>query len=283
MKRLAALFSVLVVVIAAALGLHALHVLKAPQPQATNFNPRPLNDAEQTVFLKLVCSQAGGPLEGYAHQCASLIGYPSSDYGGAGLGIGITLQSVVYGHLTNDTEDEAYVTYEGSFEPHATNYGGGILFTGGPGKWALQGWYPGGQADQCVVLTPTGKARFVCLSNWEGQGESVSALALLNLPPPQGERPFLLNADDLRETMTPNANCQFLKAGQNVLLNIASLTPAAGGARAKIAYVKADDAQKACLANQFANAPVSTTTLTLLWQNGHMHITPTMNFVANHD
>ena len=283
MKRLATLFSVLVVVIVAGFLLWPrLHPQQAPQ-QATNFNPRPLNDTEQASFLKLVCSHAGGPLESYAHQCESLLGYPSQDYGGAGLGIGITLQSVVYGHLTSDSTEDAYVTYEGSFEPHATNYGGGILFTGGPGKWALQGWYPGGQADQCVVLTPTGKARFVCLSSWEGQGESVSALALLSLPPPQGERPFLLNADDLRETMTPNANCQFLKAGQNVLLNIEGLTAAPGGARAKIAYVKADDAQKACLANQFANAPVSTTSLTLLWQDGHMHITPALKFAANHD
>ena len=284
MKRLAALFSLLVII-----GAGLFLVWPRPrqggdggtgtaQQQVANHDPRALSDAEQAAFLPLVCGGASGPGGGFAHQCTSLPGYPSQDYGGAGLGLGITLQSVVYGHLTSADADEAYVTYAGSFEPHATNFGGGILFTGGPGAWRLKAWYPGGQAEHCVSLTPTGRAKFVCRYGYEGQGEADSLLAVVNLPPPSGEKPAILSANDLRGTLDPNANCQHLPPGQAVLLSIDSLSPAAGGAAAGITYVSADDAKAACAAHDFANAPVKKASLALRWAGGSMKISPDMNF-----
>ncbi len=287
MKRLAALFS-LVIVIGAGLF---LFWPRQPAPggggsggpapqQAANHDPRGLTDAEQAAFLPLACGGATGAGGGYAHQCTSLPGYPSQDYGGAGLGLGITLESVVYGHLTGADADEAYVTYKGSFEPHVTDFGGGILFTGGPGAWKLKGWYPGGQAAHCVSLNPLGRAKFVCRYGYEGQGEADSLLAVVNLPPPAGQKPAILSASDLRGTLDPNANCAHLPPGEAVLLSIDSLSPAPGGASAGISYVSADDARTACAAGNFANAPVKTATLALDWNGGSMKISPDMNFAA---
>lgn len=254
---------------------------KPAQEQSLNLAPRSLTKAEQSLFVNLVCAQASGPGSGYAYQCQSLPGYPSSDYGGAGLGLGITLQNIIYGHLTSATANEAYVTYAGSFEPHATNFGGGILFTKSSTGWALKAWYPGGQAGDCVLLTPHGQAQFVCLNGWEGQGESDTNLALTTLPPPQGKHASLLSAHDLRETMTPNENCQGLSPGQNILLSITDLTPAAGGAVAKVNYISAATAQSACAASQLAGAAVTTSAITLHWQDGHMTITPSLNFAPS--
>ncbi|SHE95636.1 hypothetical protein SAMN02746095_01669 [Acidocella aminolytica 101 = DSM 11237] len=288
MRRLAALFSVLVIIGAgvflfwprAQQDVAGTKPVPAPQTQAANHDPRALTDAEQTAFLPLVCSGASGPGGGYAHQCTSLPGYPSQDYGGAGLGLGITLKSVVMGHLTSADADEAYVTYAGSFEAHANNFGGGILFAGGPGHWKLKGWYPGGQAAHCVSLNPDGRAQFVCLSGWEGQGEEDSQLSVESLPPPAGEAPSILSARDLRDTLNPNANCQTLNAGQAVLLSIDSLRPAPGGAVAEISYVSAGAAKSACAAHDFAHAPVKKATLTLRWHDDSMKMSPALNFAS---
>ena len=285
MKRLAALVSVLAIIGILAILLRSGH---SPEQQGSapiacqslNQPSHPVSSAEETGFLKLVCDQASGAGGGYAHQCASLPGYPSSDYGGAGLGLGITLKSVVYGHLTSATADEAYITYAGSFEPHASNYGGGILFTKTSDGWVLNSWHPGGQADHCVLLTPSGRAHFVCLTGWEGQGEADSDLALTTLPPPQGSHPTLLSARDLRGTMDPNANCKGRTSGQALLLSIDTLSPATGGAAARITYVSPTAAQAACATNQLANAPTSSATLSLQWEGGEIKTTPDMNFAA---
>lgn len=283
MKRFAALVSALIIV-----GIVAVLIWSgrpsesgAPTPgQSPNLAPHALAPAAESDFLKLVCGQASGPGGGYAHQCQSLPGYPSADYGGAGLGLGITLQSVAYGHFTSATANEAYVTYAGNFEPHVNNYGGGILFTKETEGWKLKAWYPGGQANHCVLLTPTGRARFVCLDSWEGQGEADSSLALTTLPPPLGSHPTLISASDLRNTLNPNANCQTLQPGQAILLSIDSLFPAPDGAKAEISYVSATTAQSSCAASRLASAPLTHATLTLHWQDGHIHITPTMDFAA---
>lgn len=283
MKRLASLVSALAVIgVLAVLAwsghFSGLGTSSSPQDQSLNLAPQALTSAEQTAFLSLVCTNPSGPAEGYAHQCDALKGYPSSDYGGAGLGLGITLQSVIYGHLTTATANEAYVTYAGSFEPHASNYGGGILFAKATDGWQLKGWYPGGQAGSCVVLTPKGRAHFVCLNGWEGQGEADSRLVLATLPPRQSDASAVLSARDLRETMTPNANCQTLQPGQGILLAISNLKPAPSGATAQINYVSAQTAQTACATSQLANAATTTQTLTLHWHDDHLTITPVLDF-----
>lgn len=283
MKRLAALVSTLIIIFVIAFLVwsgRAPTGQTSASSQSLNLPPRPLTSTEQTAFLSLVCAKASGPGGGFAHQCESLPGYPSSDYGGAGLGLGITLQDVVFGHLTSATSDEAYVTYTGSFEPHAANYGGGILFIKDTDHWKLKAWYPGGQANGCVLLSPTGRARFVCLSSWEGQGEADSSLTLTTLPPAPGNHPTLLSARDLRDTLNPNANCQGLPPGQNIALAINNLVATPDGAEATISYVRAASAQTACAANQFANAPVSTATLALHWHDGRMKLSPALHLVS---
>ena len=285
MKRLATLFSVLVIIGAGLLffwphGQQGGNGGQTAQQPVANHGPRALSEAEQVAFLPLVCGGASGPGGGFAHQCTTLPGYPSKDYGGAGLGLGITLKSVIFGHLTSADADEAYVTYAGSFESLATNLGGGMLFTGGPGHWKLKAWYPGGQAGHCVSLNPTGRAKFICLYSGQEQGEDDSLLTVQNLPPPQGEKPALLRAADLRGTVNPNGNCQNRSGDEAALLSIGNLRPAPGGASAQISYVTPDDAQAACLAQNFAKAPVKQAVLALRWNGSAIKLSPAFNFAA---
>ena len=282
MRRLATLFSLLII-IGAGLFLFWPHGQQGGKGQMTqqpvaNHGPHALSGAEQVAFLPLVCGGASGGGGGFAHQCTTLPGYPSQDYGGAGLGLGITLKSVIYGHLISADADDAYVTYAGSFESLATNMGGGILFTGGPGHWKLKGWYPGGQAEHCVSLNPAGRAKFLCLYSGQEQGEADSLLTVQTLPPPSGEKPALLRAADLRGTVNPNGNCQNLGGGEAVLLSISGLRPTPGGAEAEISYVSVGDAQTACAANNFAHAPVKNAALALHWNGSSIEASPALNF-----
>ena len=277
MKRLATLFSLLVI-IGAGLLLFWPHHPQSGGEQAANHGPRALTGAEQAAFLPLVCGGASGPGGGFAHECATLKGYPSQDYGGAGLGLGLTLQSVIYGHLTGADADDAYVSYAGSFESLATNLGGGILFTGGQGHWRLKAWYPGGQAGHCVSLNPMGRAKFICLYSGQEQGEADSLLTVQNLPPPTGQKPALLRAADLRGTVNPNGNCQNRSGDEAVLLAVGDLRPATGGASAEISYVRADDARAACLVQNFAKAPVEQAALALRWNGSALTMSPAFNF-----
>jgi len=283
MKRL---IQLLVLVLAGAGGYYLWSQYNPPAPGPTaavaaNKDARALTDAEQAVFLPLVCGGVSAGSEGYAHNCTSLPGYPSSDYGGAGTGLGITLTSVILGHLSNATADEAYVSYQGSFESHADNFGGGILFSAdGNGGWKREKWVQGGVADGCLSLNPQGRAKMLCLGGSTGQGETDTVLMALRIPGTEGER--LLTASDLRQTMDANANCGLRKSdSQDVLLSIDNIARLGTGFAAQIDYVAAADAKTACNAKNFANAKVSKTTLTLTWDGSAMQITPKFNFAPS--
>jgi hypothetical protein len=251
----------------------------APQA-AANHAPRGLSADEEAAFLPQICAGASAGSGGYQHNCASLPGYPSADVGGAGLGLGLTLTSVTYGQLTAAGADEAYVSYQGSFEPHADNFGGGILFHRQGSAWQLAGWYPGGAVDHCLSLTLTGRARLLCLFGFTGQGETDSMLALVSIP--SGGSLALakvLMASDLRGTMDPEGNCGLrTSADQAVLLGISGLASAANGASAQVEYVPAAQAASACAAKRFASAATQKATLALAWDGSALTISPSLTF-----
>jgi hypothetical protein len=255
--------------------------MPAPAQAAANSDARALTAAEQAAFLPLVCGGASAGSDGYAHNCTSLPGYPSADYGGAGTGLGITFTSVITGHLSNATADEADVTYQGSFESHADNFGGGILFAAdGKGGWTLVKWLPGEMMDGCLSLNPEGHAQMLCLRGFTGQGETDAVLGIAT-PGGQGFK-HILSASDLRETMDPNANCALRKAAdQDVLLDIDGIARSGTGYAVQIEYMPAAQAEAACKSKNFANAPVSKTSLTLSWDGNAAHIASGFNFAPS--
>jgi len=269
----------LVVLVAGGYWLWAGHQPQSAQPgAAANQDARALSGAEQAVFVPLVCGGASAGSDGFAHNCTSLPGYPSNDYGGDGLGLGISLTSVVTGHLSSATGTEAYVSYQGSFESHANNFGGGILFgANAAGGWTLEKWFPGETMDGCLSLNPQGRAELLCLRGFTGQGETDTVLGIWT----PGVQDFtnVIDASDLRETMDPEANCGLRKsASQDVLLGIDGIARSGAGYAAAIEYVPASLAEAACKAKNFANAPVTKTTLALSWDGSKMALPQSFNF-----
>ncbi|MDE2183310.1 MAG: hypothetical protein KGJ78_09840 [Alphaproteobacteria bacterium] len=208
---------------------------------------RHLTAGEQRTFFPLVCQT---PIR---HQkdstCAAVSGYPGAVPDAS---FNLSLTAVLYGAVTRQGTDEAYVTYAADFEPHANNFGGGILFARKAGTWRLVRWYPGGEMDRCLALPGQGPLRFLCLDDYMGQGEADSSVWLRSVPveTPTG----ILKAQDDREASDPDYQCA--AAGKSVLLAIDGLkrSKAPGVfAESAVRYAKAQDAAAACRKHNFAH------------------------------
>ncbi len=74
----------------------------------------------------------------------------------------MSLTSIVRGALTAPGADEAYVSYRGALESHATMDGGGILFRRVAGAWRRVAWYPAEWRDGCLALPDSMPMEMLC-------------------------------------------------------------------------------------------------------------------------
>ncbi len=220
---------------------------------------RALSAAEQKNFFPLVCKKQIP--HGKDDNCAGVIGYPD----GAPVEdkTSLSLDAVVYGSFTQANADQAYVTYSVSFEPHANDFGGGILFERAAGKWKLVRWYPGGQMDHCLALPVADVQNMLCLTGYTGQGEVDSSVWQRRVPRNGDSGPFwkasigVLKAQDGRESGNSNYQCTLKRAkDEAVLLSIGDLkrSKAPGFfAESSVIYASARDVGASCRKQQFAD------------------------------
>ena len=210
---------------------------------------RKLTADEQAQFQPLLCDKP--TMQGTDLTCGALLGYPGDP--GATAGATLSLDSIAFGSFSKAGADEAYLTYDSSVEPHANNFGGGVLFARADLGWRLVNWYPGGQMDDCLALPGGGKTKMLCLAGYTGQGEDDSSVWVRELP---FDNDFaVLKAQDQRgigNDVAPDA-CSGTAA---VLLSIDALKrsgDAAAFALAPITYATAKDVADACKAGKFAD------------------------------
>lgn len=109
------------------------------------------------------------------------------------------------------------VTYESGCEPHASDFGGSVVFELVDGKAAFRSFQPGTQVNECVTLAKNAQEDvLVCLTGHMGQGYLESGVALVTFkgaPGPDLETSFdfLLNATD--STGARGANTVTCKQG----------------------------------------------------------------------
>jgi len=237
------------------LGIALLSALcGAARAADADHDSRLLTPAEKRVFYPLVC--VGHARTGRADTCRSVIGNDAVTAAGQ---IELSLDAVAYGAFSHPGADEAYVSYSASFEPHATNYGGGLLFARANGRWRLVRWYSAGQHHPCVALPVTGVQKHLCLNHWYGSGELDSTVFVEGLPDEKMTIRVLAAQDDRDsgETDTSNYQCTLPRApNENILLSIDGLTrPQARGilAQSRIVYATPDAVHAACLRHDFHN------------------------------
>ena len=207
---------------------------------------RQLTTDERALFERLLCDKP--TMRAKDLTCAAIRGYPS-DAAGATL----SLYSIAYGSFSKAGADEAYLSYNSSIEPHANNFGGGVLLARAGSAWRLVDWYPGGQMDDCLALAGGGRTKMLCLAEYTGQGEEDSSIWVKELP--FDHDIAVLKAQDQRgigNDIAPEI-CADTAA---VLLSIDSLKRAkdpAAFAVASITYATAKDATEACKRGNFAD------------------------------
>ena len=70
------------------------------------------------------------------------------------------------------------VNYESGCEPHATNFGGSVIFEQKDDATLFRGYQPGFQANDCIVLARNEKQdRLICITGHLGQGHLESGVA----------------------------------------------------------------------------------------------------------
>lgn len=161
-------------------------------------DPHNVTRSEGAALYPLACRNAAAT--GSGHRCSALIGYhgapPVQD---------LDLATIAYGSFTAPGANQAYVTYSTMFEPHANNFGGGILFERSGAGWKLVRWYPGGQMDRCVAVPGGGKQRMLCLWTFLQEGELQSEVHVLSVPASNDDRArtnaaqVLISVEDTRD------------------------------------------------------------------------------------
>jgi tRNA A-37 threonylcarbamoyl transferase component Bud32 len=222
----------------------------APRPRAEAArpvldDPRPLLAVEQTMFLQQICG-SHYVANGVTH-CVDRIGYTVP----SGRDDDLRLTAILYGPLTRDAAHQAYVTYQSGWEPHATNFGGGILFDVGPTGWRLSKWYPGGQMDHCLVLPDTGRERLLCWSAYAGMGMFAQMVMVRHVPPsPADQKVF--EGNDSRGAIG-NRMCENGASSTNAPLWLYVDPPyhshSGAFAEATAKYATPDDLKAACSQN----------------------------------
>lgn len=196
----------------------------------------------------------------------------------------LSLVAVAYGSFTRSGADQAYVTYHGNSEPHAANFGGGILFERRKLSWQVLGWYPGGQMDHCVALPSENTQRMLCLQGYEGQGEIDSSVWLMNVsshPDPKWSSQIaVLKAQDATNVGDPRDGggyqCSLQRrTDEAILFKVDHLRRAVHPgclAEADIHYAKPRDATVACRKNRLAQVHITHGSVQFCLQDGRIRV-----------
>ncbi|HXQ54101.1 MAG TPA: hypothetical protein VN802_23605 [Stellaceae bacterium] len=223
---------------------------------------RPLAGDEEAAFLPLLCQKPVAQ-KGGEHACAGFVGYP----GGAQHGASLSLTAIAVGPFSAQNADEAYITYFSMVEPHANNFGGGVLLRRAKGAWRLVRWYPGGQMGDCIALPGDGPRRMLCRDGYTGMGEIDSSVWIKRLPFDHDQA--VLKAQDQRGAGVPCPSGR----GQALLLSIDKLKRSDAPdevAVAEITYLAPQDFARACGRGDFSGVAETKGEVKFALRNGRV-------------
>lgn len=225
---------------------------------AASHDARDMTPAERAVFRPLACQNARYDAKLGAYHCTRLNRYPGAPHAVRDFG----LSTIAYGGFTRAGADEAFVSYSTLDEPHAHNFGGGILFEHAGSAWKLVRWYPGRQLEQCVALEGNGPQRMLCLSHYEAQGVVNNFVAVRSLDQSVQR---VLQVDDMRG-MPPFLAEQRTSCGKPAsyapkVRDVDTLTRSAKPgyfAESKVSYSTAAGAYRACTSGTWGKDATAT-------------------------
>ncbi|XUM19940.1 hypothetical protein ACRAVF_20030 [Bradyrhizobium oligotrophicum S58] len=151
--------------------------------------------ATDRALLSLFC--ASGAIAGTT--CKRARSYPDSE----GRRCDVTLKpGRQQGRFLASGNPLLIVTYESGCEPHATDFGGSVVFDQVGGAYKFRGYQPGMQVDECVIAAGSeAQDVLVCLTGHMGQGVVETGVARVGFASTSGgsiemSYDFLLRAED---------------------------------------------------------------------------------------
>ncbi|MGJ4901109.1 hypothetical protein ACQR0V_06035 [Bradyrhizobium sp. HKCCYLS2058] len=148
------------------------------------------------ALLSLFC--APGAIAGTT--CKRARSYPDSE----GRRCDVTLKPErQQGRFLASSDPLLVVSYGSGCEPHATDFGGAVVFEQVGGAYKFRGFQPGMQVNECVISTTRNEAQdvLVCLTGHMGQGVVETGVARVGFANASGgpiemSYDFLLQAED---------------------------------------------------------------------------------------
>ena len=132
------------------------------------------------VVLLVVAMALGGVERNVGRAAGALWLWLSWGMGGT---VFVIMISVIHGKKQrlprrNRSTTLLIVNYGSGCEPHATNFGGAVIFEQKEGATVFRGYQPGFQANDCITLARNGKQdRLICITGHLGQGHLESGVA----------------------------------------------------------------------------------------------------------
>jgi hypothetical protein len=183
-----------------------------------------------------------------------------------------SLNGIEYGSFTRAGADQAYLSYYTMAEPHANNFGGGILFERLNSTWKLVRWYPGGEMDRCVALPGGRTQKMLCLSGYVGGGEYSSGISVEALP---GASDVVIRVEDTRNdaSSSTGTTCGTLASYKESVVSVDTLKRSVQPgffAESVVTYVTPREWYDACKARRLDNVKGEKATVRYALKNGHV-------------
>lgn len=134
-------------------------------------SPTLAQDAATRSLLAAFCDAAD--IKG--DTCARARGYPDPEKRGCDVKL---MPARHVGKFAGGGRTLLVASYSSDCEPHATNFGGAVVYEQAGGKYLFRAFVRGSQTNDCVVLPKNGQQDIlVCITGYMGQGHLESGVA----------------------------------------------------------------------------------------------------------
>lgn len=116
-------------------------------------------------LLRLICDEKD--IQG--NQCLQAKNYPIRNIDGKSCNVSLTGPKIE-GHFLSSKQKLLLVPYYSDCEPHASNWGGSLVFEQSGASFIFKGYQQGLVFSQCMIKIVSGKDRLICGGGFLGQG-----------------------------------------------------------------------------------------------------------------
>jgi len=144
---------------------------KKPVHELIQVTPSGAEVNANRYLLRLICDEKD--IQG--NQCLQAKNYPMRNIDGRVCNVSLTGPKIE-GHFLSSKQKLLLVVYYSDCEPHASNWGGSLVFEQSGASFIFKGYQQGLVFSQCMIKIVSGKDRLICDGGFLAQGYLETAL-----------------------------------------------------------------------------------------------------------